>query len=301
MNIVVFGAGAIGSFFGGLLAKQNRVTLVGRTSHITQINQHGLIIQGKTRLITTIAAVESANDISFSPDLILLTVKSYDTESACRQLRPLLQNQTMVLSLQNGLTNLEIIEHHLGKQHLLAGVTTHGAFFTKPGLITHTGTGYTILGELDGRPSERLESLVSLFNKAGIKTQMSTEINTEIWKKAIVNSSINPLTAFFKCKNGYLSKNPILEKTVESICSESCRIASMEHILVSPAEMMEMTKEVIHDTAKNYSSMLQSIQQGKRTEIDAINGELLRRGMKNKTNTPLNRILVELITSISPS
>jgi 2-dehydropantoate 2-reductase len=301
MNIVVFGAGAIGSLFGALLAKQNNVTLVGRAAHTAQIKQHGLIIEGKTRLSTSIAAVESIDDISVPPDLILLTVKSYDTETASRQLRPLLKGQTLVLSLQNGLTNLEKIKHHLGKEHLLAGVTTHGAFFTKPGLITHTGKGNTILGELDGHPSNRLEALVSLFNRAGIQTQMSTEINTEIWKKAIVNSSINPITAFLKCKNGYLLENPILEKTVESICSESCRIASTEHVLVSPLEMMEITKEVIHDTAENYSSMLQSIQQGKRTEIDSINGELLRIGMKNKTNTSLNRILVELIISISPS
>ncbi len=301
MNIVVFGAGAIGSLFGALLAKQNEVTLVGRTDHTAQIKQHGLIIEGKTRLIAPVAAVESAKDITVSPDLILLTVKSYDTETASHQLLPLLKDQTMVLSLQNGLANLEKIEHHLGKKHLLAGITTHGAFFTRPGLITHTGKGNTILGELDGHPSERLKTLVFLFNQAGIETQMSTEINTEIWKKAIVNSSINPLTAFLKCKNGYLLENPILGKTVESICNESCKIASSEHILVSSVEMIEMTKEVIRDTAENHSSMLQSIQQGKRTEIDSINGELLRIGMKNKTNTPLNRILVELITSISPS
>jgi len=301
MNIVVFGAGAIGSLFGALLVKQNKVILVGRAAHTTQIKKNGLLIEGKTGLTVPVLAGESANDISFSPDLILLTVKSYDTETACRQIRPLLHDQTMVLSLQNGLDNVKKIKHHLGKKHLLAGVTTHGAFFSQPGLITHTGKGKTILGELDGHPSKRLETLVSLFNQAGIETQMSTDINTEIWKKAIVNSSINPLTAFLGCKNGYLLENPILKKTVESICSESCRIASSEHVLVSSSGMIELTKEVIHDTAENYSSMLQSIQQGKRTEIDSINGELLRIGRKNKIDPSLNRILVELITPLSHS
>ena len=301
MNVVVFGAGAIGSLFGALLAKQNNVILIGRSAHMTQIKQDGLLIEGKTQLTLSIPALESTHDISFSPDLILLTVKSYDTENACYQIQPLLHDQTIVLSLQNGLDNVEKITHHLGKQHILAGVTTHGVFFTKPGRITHTGKGKTILGELDGQTSERLKTVVSLFNQAGIDTEMSTDITIEIWKKAIVNSSINPLTAFLGCKNGYLLENPILEKIVELICAESCRIASSEHVLVSPSEMIEMTKEVIHDTVENYSSMVQSIQQGKRTEIDSINGELLRIGGKNKTDPSLNRILVELITSLNHS
>ncbi|MCX6671647.1 MAG: 2-dehydropantoate 2-reductase, partial [Euryarchaeota archaeon] len=159
----------------------------------------------------------------------------------------------------------------------------------------------TILGELDGRPSERLKTLISIFNQAGIETQMSTDIKREIWRKTIINSSINPLTAFLGCKNGYLLENPLLEKTVEYVCTESSRIASSKGIIASPVEMIEKTKEVIRDTAENYSSMLQSIQQGKKTEIESINGVLLRIGTEQKIDTPLNRILFELITSVGQS
>jgi len=301
MNIVVFGSGAIGSLFGALLAKQNKVVLVGRAPHITCIQQKGLIINGKTRLTMRVSAVESIKEVSFSPDLILLTVKSYDTETASSQIRPLLYNRTMVVSLQNGLDNIEKIEQNIEKKHILAGVTTHGAFFSKPGTITHTGIGKTFIGELDVSRSKRLASLSQIFNQAGIETQISTEIIREIWRKVIINSSINPLTAFLRCKNGYLLENPLLEKTVESICKESSLIASSEGILVSPLEMIRKTKEVIQDTNPNYSSMLQSIQQGKKTEIDSINGALLRIGSKHKIATPLNRILFELITSLNPS
>jgi len=300
MNIVVFGSGAIGSLFGALLAKQNNVALVGRAPHITCIQQKGLLINGKTRLKVSVPAVESIKDVSFSPDLILLTVKSYDTETASSQLSSLVDNQTMVVSLQNGLNNIQKIEQYIEKKHILAGVTTHGTLFVKPGTITHTGKGTTILGELNGDSSERLRMLVSVFNQAGIETQMSTDIKREIWKKTIINSSINPLTGFLRCNNGYLLDNPLLEKTVESICTESSVIASSEGIVVSPLEMIEKTKKVIQDTAQNYSSMMQSIQQGKKTEIDSINGELQRIGSEHKVETSLNRILFELITSWCP-
>jgi 2-dehydropantoate 2-reductase len=298
MNIVVFGSGAIGSLFGALLAKQNKVVLVGRAPHIKYIQQKGLTINGKTHLTVNVPAVESTKEVPLSADLILLTMKSYDTETASKQVRPLLHDQTMVVSLQNGLDNIEKIEQNIEKKHILAGVTTHGALFLSPGTIIHTGKGKTILGELDGRPSERLKTLISVFNQAGIETLMSTDIKREIWRKAIINSSINPLTAFLGCKNGYLLENPLLEKTVEYVCTESSRIASSKGIIASPVEMIEKTKEVIRDTAENNSSMLQSIQQGKKTEIESINGVLLRIGTEQKIDTPLNRILLELITSL---
>jgi 2-dehydropantoate 2-reductase len=297
MNIVVVGSGAIGSLFGALLAKQNTVILVGRAPHITTIQQRGLLIKGKTHLTLKVPAVESIREITVPVDLILLTVKAYDTEAACSQLGPLIQEKTMVVSLQNGLENIQKMEQTIEKKHLLAGVTTQGALFQEPGVITHSGKGKTILGELDGKTSERLEALVQVFNQAGIETQISTNIEEEIWRKAIINSSINPLTGFLGCKNGYLLDNPLLEKTVEAVCKESCEIATAHGIRVSPGEMIEKTKEVIRDTAQNYSSMLQSILQRKRTEIDSINGALLRIGMQHRKDVSLNRILYDLISS----
>ncbi|PNX53262.1 MAG: ketopantoate reductase [Thermoplasmata archaeon M9B2D] len=301
MNIVIFGAGAIGTLMGTLLAEKNRVVFVGRAPHMTCIQKKGVIIRGKTRLKRKIPALESATDIPFMADLIILTVKSYDTETACTQILPYIHDHTMVLSIQNGLDNIEKMRHHIKKKHILAGVTTHGAIFSKPGEIIHTGKGKTILGELDGSQSERLKNLAEVFNKTGIKTQISDDIIKEIWIKTIINSSINPLTGFFGCKNGYLLENPILERITEFVCVESTLIASSQAILVSPLEMIEKTKQVIRDTAMNHSSMLQSIQQGKKTEIDAINGILIRIGTSQKIDTTLNKILTELITRLGPS
>lgn len=299
MKIVIVGAGAIGSLFGAFLSKKNTVVLLGRTSHITAIQHHGLTIKGKTHLHVKVSAVDSVKDTTFSPDLIILTVKSYDTETAIKQVSSLLQDETVVLSLQNGLDNLEKIKHIVDKNYLLAGVTTHGALFSGPGVITHTGIGKTILGELNGTRTQRLKTIVKIFQDAGIETSISTTILHEIWAKAIVNSSINPITAFFHCKNGYLLKNPILERIVEIICAESTSIAQVEGVPLTVPDMIQRTKEIIRETANNSSSMLQSIQHGKKTEIDAINGRLLTLGKRHGVEMPLNTILVDLMTSLT--
>jgi 2-dehydropantoate 2-reductase len=298
MKIVIVGAGAIGSLFGALLVKNNTVVLVGRTPHITAIQHNGLNIIGKTHLHVRLSAVESVKDVSISPNLILLTVKSYDTQTAVKQTLPLLHDETVVVSLQNGLGNIEKIGHLVDKNRIIAGVTTHGAIFSNPGVIRHTGKGKTILGELDGTRSKRLENIVRLFNEVGIETQISDDVVKEIWAKAIINSSINPLTAFFNCKNGYLLENPLLHKIVEAICEESTNIAQVEGIKLTVPDMIQRTKEVIRDTASNYSSMLQSVQQRKKTEIDSINGKLLTIGKQHRIDTSLNKILVELVKSL---
>jgi 2-dehydropantoate 2-reductase len=297
MKIVIFGAGAIGSLFGALLAKKNTVMIVGRTPHITSIKHKGLTITGKTNLTVNVPAVESTKEITLSPDLILLTVKSYDTKAASSQISTILHEKTLVVSLQNGLDNIEKMEQHIEKKQILAGVTTHGAFFSEPGVIIHTGMGTTILGELDGRPSTRIKKISDVFNKVRIETKISNDITSELWRKAIINSSINPLTAFLGCNNGYLLQNPLLEEIVERVCRESSMIAQANGIQVAPLEMINRTKEVIQQTAQNSSSMLQSIQQGKKTEIDSINGVLVRVGMEKNIETPLNRMLIELVTS----
>ena len=299
MKIVIVGAGAIGSLFGALLAKNNTVVLVGRAPHITAIQHNGLNINGKTHLHVKLSAVESVKDVPISPNLILLTVKSYDTETAIKHTLPLIHDETVVVSLQNGLDNIEKIEHIVDKDRILAGVTTHGAIFSNPGVIRHTGKGKTILGELDGTRSKHLENIVRLFNEAGIETQISDDIVKEIWAKAIINSSINPLTAFFNCKNGYLLENPLLQKIVETICEESTHVAQAEGIKLTAPDMIQRTKEVIRDTASNYSSMLQSVQQRKKTEIDSINGKLVTIGKQHRIDTSLNKILVELVTSLT--
>ena len=299
MNIVVLGAGAIGSLFGGLLSKENTVILVGRLAQKEVIEKKGLKLTGKTSRLVRLPIVDSIHDVTISIDLLLVTVKSYDTMHALKEAKSCITDQTMVLSLQNGLDNLEKIEKIIPRKNVLGGVTTHGAFLVQPGIVKHTGIGYTVIGELSGRKTERLHRLVSVFNRAGIHTRVTTHLMKDIWEKAIINSSINPLTTVFSCKNGYLLENPILERIVDNICLESTVVAQAQGIPVTSRMMLRKTKQVIYDTAENYSSMLQSFQQGKKTEIDSINGVIVYLGRKQRKDVSLNELLVSFISSLT--
>jgi len=295
MNIVILGAGAIGSLFGALLSKKNNVILVGRNPHITAIRKKGLDIKGKTQLNVKIPSEDSINKVTFLPDILILTVKSYDTDSAISKVKSIIHDDTAVLSLQNGLGNIDKIEKVVDRRQVIAGVTTNGAFFSEPGVVKHTGKGQTILGELNGQKTKRMGSIVDAFNEAGIETIASGDILREIWIKTIVNSSINPMTTFSSCKNGYLLENPILEKIVERTCRESTNIANAYGINLSYENMIKKTKEVIRNTSDNYSSMLQSFKKGKKTEIDSINGKLADVGKKHDIDTAMNEILTYIV------
>ena len=298
MKILIFGAGAIGSLFGAMLSKNNEVSLIGRKSHVNAIDKTGLVIDGKTNLKVKIDVHDMVENISNYPDLLILTVKAFDTESAILQAKKIIGSDTIVLSLQNGLGNVEILEKSLPSAQIIAGVTTHGAMFSEPGKITHTGIGSTIIGELNGRETERIKEIENNFNHVKIKTSISQNILNEIWVKAIINSSINPLTTFFQCKNGYLLENLVLEKLVEKIIEESTSIANVNGIKLSVEDMIKKTKNVIKITKENHSSMLQSHKKGRKTEIDSINGKIVEFG-KNQNITPqINEILVYSINNI---
>jgi len=298
MNILLFGAGAIGSLFGALLSEKNNVMLIGRKPHVSAIKKNGLKIVGQTTKTVKIQAELPKKKRDFLADLLILTVKSYDTKKAIREAMPYISDNTIILSFQNGLDNLEKIKKVVDKNKVIAGVTTHGALFCQPGIIEHTGRGWTVIGELHGEKTGHIKEFVNAFNEVGIETKASDNIIQDMWSKCIINSSINPLTAFLGCKNGYLMQNPVLSSLVEKICSESTSVANAYGIQLSIGEMVDKTKKVIRDTKHNYSSMLQSIQRGRQTEIDSINGYIANHGKKMDVDVFLNNILVHLIQSL---
>lgn len=297
MNIVIFGAGAIGSLFGGILAKNNNVILIGRKNHVEQIKKKGLIIKGKTNQNVKISAFENVEDILFSPDLIIISVKSYDTENAVKKIKKIIDKNTYILSIQNGLDNIEKIEKIVDKKKLFVCITTHGSIFYKPVVIIHKGIGKTTIGALE-KNSFFEHKLVDLFNLSGIKTKLSTNIMNDIWIKGVVNSVINPITCIFKCKNGYILKNPILEKLMEKICYESVQVANDCGFNLVYEDVLNLTKEVIFDTSENFSSMLQSIQNGSKTEINNINGVIFKMGEKYALDVSLNKVIIYVVSNL---
>lgn len=286
----MFGAGAMGSFVGGLLSQKNDVTLVGRKQHMEAIRRNGLSITGMTNLVARPSAVEELDE-GESPDLLMITTKSYDTESVMKSLSPFHEN-TVFLSLQNGLDNEEIISRFASK--VVGGVTSHGVTFEGPGKIYHAGIGSTIVGDYKGA-KDKIAEIVTVFTESGIETEASDDIRREIWKKVIVNAGINPLTAISGCKNGVLLEKRKLETTLEEVCTEAVQVANACGIEISVEEAISQTKEVARLTAENKSSMLQDIEKGKRTEIDSICGAIARLGGEKGIPTPMNATLMALV------
>lgn len=315
MEVIVLGAGALGSLIGGLLAQKYPVTLIGRKEHISAIRERGLRIAGKSDITVYPEAVEGVAELNrstctggASSELIILTVKSYDTENAVREALPIIHERTVILSLQNGLDNELRIVNCLrnsgistGNEGVLGGVTCHGATYLEPGIIYHAGTGETIIGTLDGAITPEAEQICRMFNAVGIETSLTRDIEQELWVKAVINASINPLTALAGIPNGQLLEIPELTGLMEDICREACAVASAAGVPLSAEELIERTKNVARSTAANKSSMLQDIEHGRRTEIDAINYAIVRAGKDHGIATPINATIVKLMKALEAS
>ena len=293
MRVVVFGAGALGSFFGGMLSKKHDVLLVGRKEHVDAINGGGLAIEGKTDFVAFPEASTSMRE-GDDADLVILTVKAYDTEEAVKEIAG--KCSAPILSLQNGLRNEEMIERIAGADRAVGGVTTHGVRYVAPGRVEHTGIGETIVGEMDGSVSGRVKKFADALTGCGVHTEVSSNIKREIWRKAVVNAAINPLTAILRCRNGYLLENEHARKLMGRICREGMAVAGGLGLGIGDA--MEKAEEVARLTAENQSSMLQSLLRKRRTEIEFINGEIARVGRKVGVETPVNSTIVEIIRAM---
>jgi len=297
MNITILGAGALGSFIGGMLSTKWPITLVGRKAHIDAIKKNDLKITGKTNLTLKLDAVEDIQDVK-SSDMIILTVKSYDTKKAVKEALSAVGKDAIILSLQNGLNNVEKIIDIAGSRGLICGVTSHGITFANNGHIHHAGVGETIIGAVQGVNDKELQKICDMFNAVGIETKKTDNIRGEIWAKVIVNAGINPLTALTHLQNGALLEIPELKALLEGVCREAIEVANACNVQLPCSDLIEKTKEVARSTKKNKSSMLQDIERRRKTEIESINGEIVRLGKKHNIGTPINRVLVALVKSI---
>jgi len=291
VRVLVFGAGAIGSLLGGLLSARHEVLLIGRKAHVDAIREHGLRVSGKTvRLAKPDAATRVPGGAE--ADLVVVAVKAYDTSSAMTHLRGLAKSATF-LTLQNGLGNADVI----GRTALrvVAGTTAHGVTFVGPGEIRHAGVGETVIGPWRGVDEADLVRLRDVLDDAGIPTRVTSDVRTELWAKVVVNASINPLAALAGVPNGRLVRDKRLLATVEAVCREAAAVARAEGVAIDAAETVHRTTLIARRTAANRSSMLQDLDLGRRTEIDAITGAILRAADRHGLATPLNRALHALV------
>lgn len=288
----------MGSFLAGVLSQKHEVTLYGRGEKIDVAREKGIRVTGKTELVAKMKTALNPKEIrGIEYDLIILAVKSYDTSTALEVIKEMEGAATM-LSLQNGLDNEIRIAEAIGKERTLGGVTSHGITFVEPGHVQHAGTGETIIGELDGKETERVKKISHALTTVGIETRISKNIHSEIWTKGMVNAGINPLTALTRLHNGYLLKIPWLTRLLENTCQECIAVAQKAGIDLHGCDIIEKTKNVARLTAENKSSMLQDMERGRKTEIDSINGRIVEVGRKHGVETPINSVLVALVKGI---
>ncbi len=283
------GAGAVGSLFGGLLARSGLdVTLVGRPVHMDAVRKRGLRIEGLTRATVRPRAATRPPE----GDLVLLAVKSYDTARALRSIR--LSKRGAVLTLQNGAGNAEQVAARFGPRRTLAGVTSCGALLAGPGRVVHTGRGPTVVGEWKSPATVPARRVVALFQRAGIPASVTRDIRAELWRKLVVNAAINPLTALTGLPNRAVAEVPGLRGLAASVVDEAARVARARRIPIG-ADPGRLVLEVARKTGANRSSMLRDVEQGRRTEIDAITGALLREAERAGVEVPVNRMLYDLV------
>ena len=229
-----------------------------------------------------------------SPDVVVLAVKSYDTEAALDSLMPLMEKGQALVSLQNGLGNVERAVARFGESRVIYGGTSQGAYLDAQGALHRMGDGVWRLSALTGATREVAQALLALMSRAGLMTEYVEEWQSAAWQKAAINAVINPLTALLNAENERILA-PDLLPFVYALCQETAQVLRLEGLSQSASELVAATTETAKRTAHNRSSMRADFLAGRALELDAINGEILRRAERAGLVLPYHSFLVEVL------
>jgi 2-dehydropantoate 2-reductase len=263
------------------------------------LNRAGLTITEPGGAEKTVAArAVSFIEDAPPPELALVMVKAYNTAQAARELSLVKKASTLVLTLQNGLGHVSRLARYLEAKQIFPGVTYQGACETEPGRVSHNGHGLTTLAPMMKNSLSQAMDLARLLNNCRIAAAASTDLLPLRWKKLIVNSAINPLSAIHKLLNGQLPKNPQIARDMMGLVMEGVAVAQKEGVPLNYGEMWASVLETCRATAQNRSSMLADVEKGLVTEIEAINGSIARLGERHGVDTPLNARMVRGVVAI---
>lgn len=303
MKIVVVGPGAMGCLIAAFLSKsKEELWLLSRNGdNAARLGSSGISLEGASG--TWQAKVKTTSKIQDIEkcDLIIICVKSFNTKQALDEIKPLISENTKILTLQNGLGNIETISEIAGEDKVIAGVTNEGATLIDTGKIRHAGRGETIIGTVNGKTPVEMRAIRELFNKVGLETKMSRDIKGLIWSKLIINVGINALSAITRLPNGKLIEYEGTKRILRDAVTEAARIAKRKRVKLIFEDPLAKVEAVCEATAGNLSSMLQDILRKKRTEVDFINGVIVRLGQELGISVPTNKLLLDLIKTIESS
>ncbi len=298
MKVAVVGVGAVGGYFGGLLAKSGAdVTCIARGKRLDALRANGLTVKSwKGDFSIRVSATDDAAEVG-PVNLILFCVKSYDTEPAIRQALPMIGPQTDVLSLQNGIDNEETIASLIGKEKVVAGVAYIGASTPEPGLILHQESGKIVFGELDGGLSERIARLKAFFDRYGLPADTSANIAAVLWTKLAWNAPFNAINTLVGGPVKVILENPHTRELARLVTAEVVAVANASGISLAFEEVWNRNvKFSQHYGVK--TSMLQDHEAGKPLEHDALNGVIVKKAAEYGFQAPYNFALYALLSRL---
>jgi 2-dehydropantoate 2-reductase len=295
MKIAVMGAGAVGCYYGGMLARAgNEVVLIGRPAHVEALHKNGLYMETQAfqervsvRASTEASAVQGAQ-------LVLFCVKSTDTESAGAEMAAHLQKDSVILTLQNGVDNAERLAAGV-PQAVVPAVVYVATEMAGPGHVRHHGRGELLIG-----PSRASEEVVALFAQAGVPVQISPNVAGALWAKLIVNCAYNALSAITQLPYGRLVSQAGVPAIMQDVVTECLAVANAAAVEVE-GDMRQAVPRIAQTMAGQFSSTAQDLARGKPSEIDYLNGFVVRKGEALGVPTPVNRVLQSLVKALEAS
>ncbi len=296
MRFAVIGAGNMGCLYGSNLARigEQVVMIDVWAEHIHQMQTHGLRMDGlHGEFSVEVEASADPNAIS-KTDVALITVNTTATRAAAHAAKVVLKDSGYALTLQNGMGNIDILTEMLGTERVMGGLSFHSADLNAPGKVTHTNQGPTYLGELDQTRSPRLMKLYELLEQAGMNPVLEDDIMVTIWSKFVHNCGINAICAITGLRPGHIRQVPELDEFQTAIIAEALALVDAKGISLPDPDPMQTIKAYC---AKKFHrvSMLQHLERGRQTEIDALNGYVVTESRKFGLDAPYNDALTKLM------
>jgi 2-dehydropantoate 2-reductase len=300
-RVAVVGAGAVGSFYGAMLARAgHRVVLIGRPQHVEAIERDGLKLDMGGEVETLRAEASAALAAVRGADLVLFCVKSTDTDTVASELAPLLEPHAVVLSLQNGVENAATIARHI-RQTVVPAVVYVATAMAGPGTVSHFGRGDLVIGALkvsaghDPAIAGLLQDLVTLFGAAGVKVSISEDVMAELWSKLLVNCAYNAISALAQAPYARLAAQPDVRAIQHAIVREVVALAQAEGIGLQIEPSLQAMERIATAMPAQFSSTAQDMARRKPSEIDHLNGFVARRGRELGVAVPINQTLAALV------
>ena len=299
--VAVVGAGAVGSFFGAMLARAgHRVTLIGRAAHVQATLREGLRLDmaGRIEAVRTAASTDLA--AVRGADLVLFSVKSTDTDAVARQMAPHLDAGALVLSLQNGVENAPTIARHV-RQTVVPAVVYVATAMPEPGCVRHYGRGDLVIGPLndaasgDAAVTQKLQDLVDFFATAQVPVRVSVDVMAELWSKLMVNCAYNAISGLAQATYAQLAALPSIRELQYAVVREVVALAAADGVNLPLGASLEAMERIAVAMPGQHSSTAQDMARRKPTEIDHLNGFVARRGRELGIPTPVNQTLYALV------